>query len=195
MSSSAEHPEAAPRSETLTRSETVTRSETLTRSETVTRSETLTRAQAVTPSDAVARGEAAAQAAAASAPAALVRPDIPAPTEPVQIFLGFRGRISRRTWWLYGVAALLGLGVLLTVLLRVAGAAEDTAAVLVTLLLLWPTLAVSVKRWHDRGRSGWWVLVGLIPIVGPLWVLVANGLLRGQPGPNRYGADPKAPAA
>jgi len=169
MSSSAEHPEAAPRRETLTCSDTVT------------------------PSDAVARDETAAQAAAAAA--ALVRPDIPAPTEPVQIFLGFRGRISRRTWWLYGVAALLGLGVLLTVLLRVAGAAEDTAAVLVTLLLLWPTLAVSVKRWHDRGRSGWWVLVGLIPIVGPLWVLVANGLLRGQPGPNRYGADPKAPAA
>jgi len=130
--------------------------------------------------------------AAAAATAPVVRPDIAAPTEPLQIFLGLRGRISRRTWWLYGVAALLGLGVLLTVLLRVAGTSEDATTVLVTLLLLWPSLAVSVKRWHDRGHSGWWVLVGLIPVIGPLWLLVANGLLPGTPGPNRYGADPKA---
>jgi len=68
--------------------------------------------------------------------------------------------------------------------------------VLVTLLLLlWPSLAVSVKRWHDRGHSGWWVLVGLIPVIGPLWLLVTNGLLPGTPGPKRCGADPKAPGA
>jgi uncharacterized membrane protein YhaH (DUF805 family) len=152
-----------------------------------------TRSDAVAQHEDVARSARAAHAAAAAAATApVVRPDIAAPTEPAQIFLSFEGRISRRTWWLYGVAALLGLGVLLTVLLRVAGTSEDTTAVLVTLLLLWPSLAVSVKRWHDRDRSGWWVLVGLIPIVGPLWILVVNGLLRGTPGPNRYGADPKA---
>jgi uncharacterized membrane protein YhaH (DUF805 family) len=145
-------------------------------------------------SDCAARGDALmrSEPAAAAAQPPVLRPDIPAPTEPAPIFLSFQGRISRRTWWLYGVAALLGLGVLLTVLLRVAGADENTAAVLVTLLLLWPSLAVSVKRWHDRDKSGWWVLVGLIPIVGPLWLLVANGLLRGTSGPNRYGADPLA---
>jgi uncharacterized membrane protein YhaH (DUF805 family) len=153
-----------------------------------------TRSDAVAQHENLARSAPAAHAAAAVATAPVVRPDIAAPTEPVQIFLGFRGRISRRTWWLYGVAALLGLGVLLTVLLRVAGADENTTTVLVTLLLLWPSLAVSVKRWHDRDRSGWWVLVGLIPIVGPLWLLVANGLLPGTPGPNRYGADPRAAA-
>jgi len=60
----------------------------------------------------------------------------------------------------------------------------------VNVVLLWPTLAVSIKRWHDRGRTGWWVLVMLVPVVGWLVALVANGFLPGTPGPNRYGAAP-----
>lgn len=117
----------------------------------------------------------------------------PAPMEPAQIFLSPHGRISRRTWWLYGVAAILGLGLLLTALLRIAGADDDTATAVVTLILLWPSLAISIKRWHDRGKSAWWVLVGLIPVIGGLWLLIENGVLRGTPGPNRYGDDPLVP--
>jgi uncharacterized membrane protein YhaH (DUF805 family) len=60
---------------------------------------------------------------------------------------------------------------------------------LVQLLVVWPAVAVSVKRWHDRNKSGWWVLINLIPIVGALWTLVENGFLRGTPGPNRFGDD------
>ena len=51
---------------------------------------------------------------------------------------------------------------------------------------------VSVKRWHDRDRSGWWVLLNLLPVIGWLWALVDNGFVRGTRGPNRYGADPLA---
>ncbi|MDH5331954.1 MAG: DUF805 domain-containing protein, partial [Aquincola sp.] len=58
-------------------------------------------------------------------------------------------------------------------------------------LLLWPALALSVKRWHDRDKSGWWVLVALIPFIGWLWMLIENGVRRGTVGPNRYG-DPAA---
>ncbi|MCU0928710.1 MAG: DUF805 domain-containing protein [Burkholderiaceae bacterium] len=112
------------------------------------------------------------------------------PMEPAQIFFSFRGRIARGTWWLYGVAAMLGLGVLLTALLRIAGVDPDTSAGAASLLLLWPSLAISVKRWHDRDKSAWWVLVGLIPVIGGLWLLIENGMLRGTPGPNRYGPDP-----
>lgn len=112
--------------------------------------------------------------------------------EPAQIFFSAHGRISRRTWWLYGVAAILGLGLLLTALLRIAGADEDTATAVASLVLLWPSLAISIKRWHDRDKSAWWVLVGLIPVIGGLWLLIENGFLRGTPGANRYGDDPLA---
>jgi uncharacterized membrane protein YhaH (DUF805 family) len=64
---------------------------------------------------------------------------------------------------------------------------------IVMLVFLYPTLAVYAKRWHDRGKSGWWTLILLIPIIGPLWALIECGFLRGTEGPNQYGADPLAP--
>jgi len=109
-----------------------------------------------------------------------------------QIFLGLQGRLSRRQFWLYGVAALLGLSVLGHALLGIAQVREQTADLLVNLLLVWPALAVSVKRWHDRDKSGWWVLLNLVPVIGWLWALIDNGFLRGTDGPNRFGADPLA---
>jgi uncharacterized membrane protein YhaH (DUF805 family) len=110
---------------------------------------------------------------------------------PWRIFLDPRGRIARRTFWLYGVLPLLGLNLLLSALLSIAGMQSGHAETLVNRLLLWPVIAVSVKRWHDRDRSGWWVLILLIPVVGWLWALIDNGFLRGTPGPNRFGPQPQ----
>lgn len=114
----------------------------------------------------------------------------PEPLGPAEIFFSFKGRVGRRTWWLYGVLALIGLGILGVALLRIAGLASTTAENAINVLLLWPALAVSVKRWHDRNKSGWWVLVNLIPLVGWLWALVENGFLPGTPGHNRFGDEP-----
>jgi uncharacterized membrane protein YhaH (DUF805 family) len=111
---------------------------------------------------------------------------------PRRMFFSLDGRISRRDFWLYGVLALLGLAVLGHALLGIARVHADTAERIVNLLLVWPALAVSVKRWHDRDKSGWWVLINLVPVIGWLWALIDNGLLRGTPGPNRYGEDPLA---
>ena len=107
------------------------------------------------------------------------------------LLFGRQGRIGRRRWWLWGVAMPLGMGLYFTVLLRVAGVVPRSTDILVNLLLFWPTLAVSVKRWHDRGKSGWWVLIALLPVIGWVWVLIENGLLRGDAGPNRFG-EPEA---
>lgn len=112
------------------------------------------------------------------------------PMTPWALFFGFKGRISRRSFWCYGVLALLGLGLLGTALLQIAGVRAELAEPIVNLLLAWPAIAISVKRWHDRDRSGAWVLVNLIPLVGWLWALVDNGFLRGSRGPNRFGPDP-----
>jgi uncharacterized membrane protein YhaH (DUF805 family) len=105
----------------------------------------------------------------------------------LHILGSFEGRVGRKTWWLYGVLAMFGLGTLFTSLLRIAGLTATGADLAVNLLLLWPAVAVSAKRWHDRGKSAWWVLIWLIPVIGWLWVVIENGFLRGTPGPNAYG--------
>src|SRR5436305_1691005 len=58
------------------------------------------------------------------------------------------------------------------------------------LAVLLPNLAVGVRRLHDTGKSGWWLLIGLIPIVGWI-VLLVFFVTAGQPGNNQYGPDPK----
>ncbi|MBV7329929.1 DUF805 domain-containing protein [Chloroflexi bacterium TSY] len=57
-------------------------------------------------------------------------------------------------------------------------------------MALWPNLAVSAKRWHDRDKSGWWSLIVLIPIIGVIWMLIEVGFLEGTNGPNRFGPEP-----
>lgn len=114
---------------------------------------------------------------------------------PLRLYFGFHGRVSRRQFWFYGVFALIGMALLGQALLGIARVPPRSADLVVNLLLLWPALAVSVKRWHDRDKSGWWVLLNLLPVVGWLWALIDNGFVRGTPGPNRYGEDPLAAAA
>jgi uncharacterized membrane protein YhaH (DUF805 family) len=106
---------------------------------------------------------------------------------PARILFSLQGRIGRRSWWLW-LLALIGFEIYATVLLRVLGASVRQADVIVNLLVLWPAIAVCVKRWHDRDKPGWWVLVVFVPVIGWLWALIENGLLRGTPGPNRYGS-------
>lgn len=62
---------------------------------------------------------------------------------------------------------------------------------LFALVATWAKLAVLVKRWHDRDKSGWWVLIGLIPLIGGIWMLIECGFLDGTPGSNKYGPSPK----
>ncbi|MBW8734070.1 MAG: DUF805 domain-containing protein [Asticcacaulis sp.] len=63
------------------------------------------------------------------------------------------------------------------------------------IVAIWMKLAILVKRWHDRNKSGWFVLVVLIPFVGWLWQLIECGFLGGTPGPNRFGPSPKTSPA
>ena len=62
------------------------------------------------------------------------------------------------------------------------------------LAVLIPGLAVAVRRLHDTGRSGWWLLIGLVPLIGAI-VLIVFMATDGEPGDNAYGPNPKfAPA-
>lgn len=112
------------------------------------------------------------------------------PSSPRRLLFSLEGRISRRSWWLWGAAVMIGMAMYLTVVLRVAGVAKEHTDLLVNLLLLWPALALSVKRWHDRDKPGWWALIAFVPVIGWIWVLIENGLLRGTDGANRFGDPP-----
>jgi len=65
---------------------------------------------------------------------------------------------------------------------------------ILSLLLMWPWFAIAVKRFHDRGWSGWWSIVGLVPLIGQVAMIVV-GSLKGSDGENRFGADPLAAGA
>lgn len=113
------------------------------------------------------------------------------------LLFAFDGRITRKQFGL-GVLVLLlfaqvAFGVLM--FLVVENVAIELALILlgvVFLGLLWPGLALLIKRWHDRDKSGWWMLIGLVPTIGILWILIETGLLPGTDGDNRYGPKPFA---
>jgi uncharacterized membrane protein YhaH (DUF805 family) len=106
------------------------------------------------------------------------------------LILSFNGRLKRRPFWLYGVLGVLLAQFFATALLGIAGFAANTADTVATALVAWPSLAITAKRWHDRGRSAWWMLIMLIPVIGLLWTLIECGLLRGEAGANRFGPAP-----
>ena len=98
-----------------------------------------------------------------------------------------RGRIARSTFWLTGLAAGATFVVLLVFLESQVGRAASLA---LYPPLLWIVVALSAKRMRDRGRSPLWLLAGLVPVVGPLWLFVELGCRRGTVGENQYGGDP-----
>lgn len=110
--------------------------------------------------------------------------------------LSFRGRFSRKQFWLYWLGAMLGLAlamVLMGVLAPLGQTASFAGSLVVgvaVILASWVSLATQVKRWHDQNRSGWMVLVTFIPFVGFLISLVCLGFLRGTSGDNRFGPPP-----
>lgn len=105
----------------------------------------------------------------------------------------FDGRARRKEYWmffLFNVIIAFVAGLLDSML----GLGMGTFGILSTLYLLAvfiPGIAVGVRRLHDTGRSGWWLLVALIPVIGVL-VLLFFLVQDSEPGPNQYGPNPKA---
>ena len=103
-----------------------------------------------------------------------------------EILFSFKGRISRSTYWYAG----LGLTVVNFICIFVIVQLSNELAIALCAFWLWPSLAICAKRWHDRDKSAWWLLIGFIPLVGPFWVLIECGFLKGTHGSNRFGEDP-----
>ena len=104
----------------------------------------------------------------------------------------FEGRVTRLEYWMFNVALIIGItiGSIIGVVFE-GGFATIILSLLVLLgfVCFWSGYVIQVKRWHDRDKSGWWILINFIPIIG-IWALIENGFLRGTEGKNRFGEDP-----
>lgn len=107
-----------------------------------------------------------------------------------QLYAGLRGRISRRSFWLHGVLGLSAFNVVALALFEIAGLRPELAKGAANLLVAWPLLALSAKRWHDRDLTGWLAALWLVPVIGQIAALVGNGFLPGTAGENRFGQAP-----
>jgi uncharacterized membrane protein YhaH (DUF805 family) len=103
-------------------------------------------------------------------------------------WLSFSGRISRGSYWLQHELPMMGI-VILALFLDTAVKANGVLFGLVAILSIWPNAATLVKRAHDRGRSGWFVLLCFVPILS-VWPGIELGFLQGTAGPNQFGPDP-----
>jgi uncharacterized membrane protein YhaH (DUF805 family) len=106
-------------------------------------------------------------------------------------YANFSGRARRSEFWwfiLFNFAAQIAASIVDAIVASIIG--FSVLAFIVMLALFVPGLAVSIRRLHDTGRSGWWILLGLIPLVG-IVVLIIWYATDGQPGPNQYGENPK----
>lgn len=117
----------------------------------------------------------------------------------------FTGRARAAEYWLFYLAlAIVNVVIFVALLLPalitmdpvtqepgVLGMVGSTLLAIVMLGTLVPLLAAAVRRLHDTGRSGWFYLLCLVPFVGGI-ILIVLLALPGEPGPNRFGPDPKA---
>lgn len=106
-----------------------------------------------------------------------------------EILFSFRGRVRRSTYWISLLCALCYMLLIIPVITQLSFRQEIDIPVelLFFIPLIWISLAIHIKRWHDRDKSGWFVLVALIPVIGTLWVLIENGCLAGCSTINRFG--------
>lgn len=106
----------------------------------------------------------------------------------------FSDRSRRAEYWMFGLITFIMI-IFLTVIDAIFGL-EITEGVgilstLFSLLIIIPSLSVTVRRLHDIGKSGWWLLITLIPIIGAIVLLVFT-VKDSEPVENEYGMNPKA---
>ena len=112
-------------------------------------------------------------------------------------YVTFTGRAPRSEYWfwvLFVFIISIVASILDAVVFPWSSAGSGPLSLILTLGLLLPNLAVAVRRLHDIDRSGWWLLIILIPLVGII-VFLVWACTRGTLGANRFGPDPLPPGA
>jgi uncharacterized membrane protein YhaH (DUF805 family) len=112
----------------------------------------------------------------------------------IKNYVGFTGRSRRKEFWMFVLFNLI-FSIAAAVLDNVAGLADPMIGYgpiygLYALAVLLPSLGVAVRRLHDVGKSGWFILIALVPLIGAIWLIVLYAK-DGDPGVNKYGVNPK----
>ena len=111
-------------------------------------------------------------------------------------YADFTGRARRAEYWWFVLINFVVIFSLVVLIIILAGSNDSLTGLggiiyaVYALGVILPSLAVTVRRLHDTGKSGWMLLIGLIPFVGPIILLVFY-FTDGEPGANQYGPSPK----
>jgi uncharacterized membrane protein YhaH (DUF805 family) len=108
-------------------------------------------------------------------------------------YAAFSGRAQRKEYWyfiLFNLIAIFIVGIIEVAI----GADRGALQILYWLAVLLPGIGVSVRRLHDTNRSGWWLLIAFVPLIGTI-VLIVFYCQDSDAGDNRFGPNPKAQAA
>lgn len=108
----------------------------------------------------------------------------------IKMLFSFQGRINRKPFWLFMIAIWIVEIFIVAFDKLIFGDDWGPLTLIFLLVVIVPSLAMQTKRWHDRDKSGWWILIGLIPIIGPLWAFIETGFLKGTESRNRFGDNP-----
>ena len=105
-------------------------------------------------------------------------------------YVGFSGRARRSEFWYFYLFTIL-LSIVASIVQRaMTNSTNGIVTTIIGLAIILPYLAVAVRRLHDTSRSGWWLLIGLIPVVGTIILIVF--WVQDSHGDNQYGPSPKA---
>ncbi|MEE0889497.1 MAG: DUF805 domain-containing protein [Bacteroidales bacterium] len=113
----------------------------------------------------------------------------------IKQYADFKGRARRKEYWMFTLFYLLFL-LPLALLVGIEIGLEIEVPIFTILFVLFifalivPTYAVTARRLHDTGRSGWWILINFIPYIGGIWLFVLT-CLDSKPGTNKWGDNPK----
>ena len=119
-------------------------------------------------------------------------------TRPLKKYADFSGRAPRAEYWWFYLLIIIGY-VIAMILDSMLGLGQTVGPygvlmAVFALAMLIPSIAAGIRRLHDTDRSGWWLLIVLVPLIGVI-VLIVFFVTQGTPGPNKYGDDPYAGGA
>lgn len=124
----------------------------------------------------------------------------------MELLFSFQGRINRAKFWLINIAVAVVEIIIFAVLsggaammtgdpeqaMAAMGGVAGIVMIFVFVIAFWISLSLGIRRFQDRNKSGWWVLIVFVPVIGSFWYLIECGFLKGTTGPNNYGPDPLA---